>query len=84
MNDAHDNAADDTAMLNRIETDMAIEAFRQLMLKEFQQELKEYALTKTLRGHVNMDRYVEETERIRRAFEDKREDAIQRGLLPRD
>ena len=53
-------------------------------LKEFQQELKEYALTKTLRGHVNMDRYVEETEKIRRQIEDKREDAILRGLLPRD
>jgi hypothetical protein len=53
------------------------------MLKEFQQELKEYALTKTLRGHVNMDRYVEETEKIRSAFRDKREDAILRGLLPR-
>ena len=84
MNDAYDNAADDKAMINRIETDYAIEAFRALALKEYQQELKEYALTKTLRGHVDTDRYVEETERIRRAFEDKREDAIQRGLLPRD
>jgi hypothetical protein len=84
MNDAHDNTADDKAMLNRIETDYAIEAFRALALKEFQQELKEYALTKTLRGHVNIDRYVDETEKIRRAFEDKREDAIRRGLLPRD
>ncbi len=84
MNDAYDNAADDTAMLNRIETDMAIEAFRALALKEYQQELKEYALTKTLRGHVNTARYVVATELIRRQFEDKRADARQRGLLPRD
>ena len=84
MNDPHDNAADDRAMLNRIQTDEAIEAFRKQELKRMQLEMAEYILTRLLNGHIDMDRYYEETEQIRRQMELKRADMARLGKLSKD
>jgi hypothetical protein len=84
MNDAHDNAADDRAMYRRIQTDLAIEAFRKQETKRIQLEMAEHALTKLLNGRVDMDRYVEETEQIRHQMELKRADMARLGKLPRE
>jgi hypothetical protein len=84
MNDKHDNAADDRAMLNRIQTDEAIEAFRKQELKRIQLEMAEYILTRLLNGHIDMDRYYEATEQIRRQAELKRTDYARLGKLPRE
>jgi hypothetical protein len=84
MNDKHDNAADDRAMLNRIQTDEAIEAFRKQELKRMQLEMAEYELTKLTNGKLDLDRYVEETEQIRHQSELKRADYARLGKLPRE
>jgi len=84
MNDSHDNAADDRAMYARIRTDEAIEAFRKQELKRVQLEMAEHALTKLLDGRIDLDRYHEETEQIRRQFELKRADYARLGKLPKD
>lgn len=84
MNDPHDNAADDKAVLHTIETDMAIEAFRKVELKKLQTELAEHALTKALNGRIDLDRYHEVTEQIRRRAELQRAEHARRGRLPKD
>ena len=86
MNDGHDNAADDGAVYRRIQTDLAIEAFRKQELKRLQLEMAEYALTKLLTGGVLIDtsRYYEETEQIRHQFELRRADYARLGKLPRE
>jgi hypothetical protein len=82
MNDQHDNAADDTAMLHRIETDMAIEACRKVELKRMQLEMAEHALKKLLNGRIDIGRYFDETEQIRHQMELKRADMARLGKLP--
>ena len=84
VNDAHDNAADDAAMWQRVQTNLAIEAFRKMELKRMQLEMAEYELTKLTNGKLDLDRYVEETEQIRRQMELKRADMARLGKLPRE
>jgi hypothetical protein len=84
MNDAHDNAADDRAMYRRVQTDLAIEAFRKMELKRLQLEMAEYALTKLLNGTTDTDRYFTETEQIRHQMELKRADYARLGKLSRE
>jgi hypothetical protein len=84
MNDSHDNAQDDRAMYHRIQTNLAVEAFRKQELKRLQLEMAEHALTKLLNGTIDLDRYHEETEQIRRQFELKRADYARLGKLPKD
>jgi hypothetical protein len=84
MNDAHDNAADDAAMWQRVQTNLAIEAFRKMELKRMQLEMAEYELTKLTNGKLDLDRYVEETEQVRRQMELRRADYERLGKLPKD
>jgi hypothetical protein len=84
MNDSHDNAATDRAALHHAQTSLAIEAFRKQELKRLQLEMAEHALTKLLNGRIDLDRYYEETEQIRRQFELKRADYARLGKLPKD
>ena len=84
MNDAHDNSADDKAMLIKIQTDLAIEAFRVTEQKRYQLELKEYILAKACRGNIDIDYYYAETEKVRAKYEQDRVFAAARGLLPRE
>jgi hypothetical protein len=84
MNDSHDNAQDDRAMYHRIQTNLAVEAFRKQELKRLQLEMAEHALTKLLNGTIDLDRYHEETEQIRRQFELKRADYARLGKLPKE
>jgi hypothetical protein len=84
MNDAHDNAADDRNMVRRIQTNMAVEAFRKLELKRLQLEMAEYELSKLLNGHTDTGRYFTETEQIRHQFELRRADYARLGKLPKE
>ena len=84
MNDQHDNAAEDRERYRRIQTDQAIEAFGRVALKAIQLEMAEYALTKLLNGHVDTDRYYEETEQIRHRMELKRAEYARLGKLSRE
>jgi hypothetical protein len=84
MNDAHDNAADDRAMYRRVQTNLAIEAFRKVAMKAIQLEMAEYALTRLLNGTTDTDRYFEETEQIRHQMELKRAEYARLGKLPKE
>ena len=86
MNDAHDNAATDKAILKQAETDIAVEAFRKLELKKLQVELAEHALAKALANHRNVDmtHYYEVTEQIRHRAELQRAEHARRGRLPKE
>lgn len=55
-------------------TDMAIDAFRELERVQFLLERKQYALEQALAaGDVDLQRYAQESEQIRREFAEKRE-----------
>ena len=84
MNDSHDNAAGDSAMLRKITTDFAVEAFRKTEQKRYQLELAEHALGKALSGNIDMDRYFAATEEIRAKYENDRIVAAGRNALPRN
>lgn len=84
MNDAHDNAADDKAMLRQVHTDRAVEAFRRVELKRIQLEAAEYRLEMMVaNGLTDTERYAEATEQIRRQSELRRADYARLGMLPR-
>jgi hypothetical protein len=68
---------------SRIETGLAIEAFRAVEAKRVQLEVKEHALARCLTGRLDLDRYTRETEAIRAQMEQRRRDYGVRGLLPR-
>jgi hypothetical protein len=84
VNDAHDNAGTDREMLRRVQTNLAIEAFRKMELKRLQLEMAEYALTKLLNGTTDTDRYFTETEQIRHQMELKRADYARLGKLSKE
>jgi hypothetical protein len=84
MNDAHDNSAGDREMLCSIQTDLAVDAFREVERKKYQLELKEHVLAKALNEDINVSRYYTEAEEIRIKFEQDRAAAAHRGALPRE
>jgi hypothetical protein len=61
---------------NKITTDMAIGAFRDTERTALLLDRKKLALQKLMEtGKIDMDRYFEETEKIRAEYEQKREAA---------
>jgi hypothetical protein len=71
--------------MDKISTDMAIEAFRKLEQKEFQLDLAKHALSKALRrGSLDMEYYFAETEKVREKYEEDRVAAAHTGRLPRE
>jgi hypothetical protein len=83
MNDAHDNGADDRAMLRKFNTDNAIQAFQTLEKARLNLEQAEYQLEKTIAMGIDRDRYVEVTNEIVAEYERKRVGAAKAGKLPR-
>ena len=73
----------DLGTYQRMVTDNAIEAFRKTEQKRIQLDQAEYVLEKCLKGHIDLERYVQVTEEIRQQFEGKRFVAAAKNLLPR-
>jgi hypothetical protein len=81
MNDEHDNAATDREMLIRVQTDHAIDAFRDMMIVGLLLARKDATLNSLLTNEVDRERYAEETEVIRADFE-ARAEAIRKLPAP--
>lgn len=83
VNDPHDNAATDKAMLIKFNTDNAIQAFQTVEKARLRLDEAVYQLERTIAMGIDKDRYVEQTEDILKEYKRKRWGAVKAGRLPR-